>query len=310
MSVIRVIREEQGTTLLVSLIFIVTLGMIIISLTTMVAADARIQALNSEERRAFYAAQSGMEYAIRGINEYAVSHSSITTLDGYSETIDCGNSTSCQVDIAFIGSDSLIITSTGQSVHHAKRLERRLRFIDVASYAVYSSGNIQNIRTIPSGLTLDNATHMPFFDLDELRDMASPSQYFSGDVTLSSVFSFSSGINFVEGNLTFGLFNWINVGTFISGGNVRINTSILPLGTTVGNIYQFTDGATFQCQWQLLWRELNGGLIVNGSVNGTSVPGLPFRFTVRQNRSRMTSLLQYTVNGGPVIFTQSTWDNQ
>lgn len=310
MSEIKLIQDERGTALLVTLIFIFSLGIIVMSLAALVTADARVEILNAGERRAFYAAQSGIDYAMRSINEYAANNSNINSLDNYSEDLDTGNNTHSLIHFDVIGTDSVKIQATGYSQNYAKVIQKRIRFIDVASYAIYTKGKANYIRSNPAGLIMANATHMPFFDLDDLRDLAKPNQYYSGNLTLNSVFSFNREVLFVEGNLTFGRFNWINKGIFVAGKDVLIKSSILPFGTTVGAILQLDEKKDFLCQWQFLWRTLNGGLIAHGDVTGTSNHQRPFRFTVIHNRSRINNLLRHTVNGGPLIFTTSTWDNQ
>ena len=148
---------------------------------------------------------------------------------------------------------------------------------------------------------------MPVFDLDVLRNRAKPTQYFTGNLNINSVFSFTNDIVFVEKNLKFGRFNWANFGNYVVGGKTQIKFSWLPLGFTYGNVYQFTPGKKFQCQWQWLWREINGGLIINGPVFGTSKPSRWFKFAVRHNRNRINSLMQYSVNGGPLVINNSSW---
>jgi Tfp pilus assembly protein PilX len=299
-------HDQQGGTLIITMIFIFSLGLIIISLTTMVTADARVQALNAAERRAFYAAQSGIEYALRGMNHYAISHTSATAINNYSENIDTGNNTTCDVEFSLIGTDSILITATGISQLTAKKLERRLRFIDVSYYAVYSSSTVQSITTIPSGRTRANATHMPFFDLDVLRTLSQPSRYYSGALTLTSLITIFPGINFIEGNLTFNGFINIGSGSFVSGGNVLISNL---LAVVHYNIYQFNSGSTFTGN-SLVLCYIQGGLIVNGPVSGRKLFGIIPTTVVRQDRTYINSLMRYTVNGGPVIYKTSTWDNR
>ena len=74
------------------LFFILFLGTMAVTLTTMVIADFKIQSINLERPRALYAARAGMEYAIRGVMEYAVANSSLGGLNNYSEKINTGGS--------------------------------------------------------------------------------------------------------------------------------------------------------------------------------------------------------------------------
>ena len=149
---------------------------------------------------------------------------------------------------------------------------------------------------------MEHAKYFPVFDTDELREEAKPSNYYPGNLTIYGIFSFIKDIAFVEKNLTFGKFNWINIGNFAVGGNIRIKSSWLIFGATSGVMYQFSPGSEFKCDWQFIWRALSGGIITNGDVIGTSKPFWPFRFRVYYNRYKIAKFFKYSVNGGPLIF--------
>lgn len=289
------------------LFFILFLGTMAVTLTTLLIADFKVQSVNLQRPRALYAAQAGIEYALRGVLEYARSNSSLGGLHNYTETVNTGGGGTAAIKIQTVGTDSVILTSTGYSASFSQTVTKGINYTDVSNYAVYSTGPVSYVKTIPSGLIKQNATKMPVFDLDYLRDRAKPTQYFNGNLNLNSTFSLSNDIVFVEGNLQFGRFNWINVGHYVVGGNTRVRFSWWPFGFTLGTIYQFTPGNSFLCQWQWLYRELNGGMLANGPVYGTSKPSWGFRFYVRHNRSRFNSLLQYSVNGGPLVINNSSW---
>ncbi len=300
-----ILTNQRGVILLGLLIFIFFMGMIILSLLTLLTAEARLQVLDINKKRALYAAHSGIEYAMRSINEYAVTNSNLFALNNYKEDIKTGSGTHCVITIQTNGKDKLIIKAVGYSKNFTKVIEKRVDYIDIAKWAVYATGKVKYIKTIPSGKIYQNAKYLPLFDKDYLIKLAKPNNYYPSNLYLNSVFSFIKDIAFVEKNLTFGVFNWMNVGNFVVGGNVRIKSSWLIFGSTSGTIYQFNPNSQFLCEWQFIWRSLNGGIITNGNVIGTNKPFFSFRFRVYYNRSKITSLLRYSVNGGPLIYNSA-----
>lgn len=300
------IAEEDGFTLLNSMVFLFFMGLMAITLVTLVVADLRMQKINMDEPRAFYSAQSGIEYALRGIFETAASYSSLGVYNNYSETLNTGNGTSCTIRIRTIGTDSLEIESTGISNDYARTIVKAINYTDVSKYAIYASGNVRYSYTVPSGRIKKYASHMPKFDVDELRNMAKPTQYYPNNLNING-FTFSRSLTFVEKNLQFKKFSWLNAGNWVVGKRTDIKFSFSPIGITVGNIYMPFQGAYFYSRVQPLFRVLVGGLIVNGDVKGTSNTWWIYRFGVIHNRSRMNALLQYSVNGGPIVINNSSW---
>ncbi len=301
------IDDQKGVVLLGLLIFIFFIGLIVLSLLKLLTAEATLQVIDINKKRAFYAAQSGIEYAMRSINEYALQNSTLYGVNHYSEKLETGPGTHCVVSIQITGPKSFKITSVGYSQNFAKTIEKEINYIDVAKYAVYATGKVKYLRTIPYGKVYAHAKYMPLFDRDYLIELAKPKHYYPNDLYINSIFSFNKNLIYVGRDLTFGVFNWINTGNFAVGRHVKIKSSFGLFGATFGTIYQFNPHSTFLCQWQFLWRALQGGIITNGDVYGTNIPWRSFRFTVFYNRTRITRLLRYSVNGGPLIYTTGVW---
>ncbi len=301
------VHNEKGIVLIGLLIFIFFVGLIILSLLKLLTAEATMQVIDINKKRALYAAQSGIEYAMRSINEYAVHNSTLYGVNYHSEDLPTGPGTHCVVTIKITGPKSFEITAIGYSKNFSQKIEKKVNYIDVAKYAVYATGEIKNIRTIPYGKTYSHAKYMPVFDQDYLIQLAKPNHYYPNDLYIHHIFSFTKDFVYVGRDLTFGVFNWINSGNFVVGRNVRVRSSFGLFGTTFGTIYQFNPGSTFLCEWQFIWRALQGGIITNGNVYGTNIPWLPFRLSVYYNRNRITRLLRYSVNGGPLIYTTGEW---
>ncbi len=299
------LQKQEGIILLGLLIFIFFIGLIVSSLLTLLAAEARLQIVEINKRRALYAAQSGIEYAMRTINEFAVKSSTLLPLNNYKEDLNTGNGTHCKITIKTVGKDSLIIKAIGYSKNFTRIIEKQVGYIDVARWAVYATGKVKHINTVPSGRIYSKAKYLPLFDKDELVNLAKPSNYYPSDLYINSIFSITKKITFVEKNLTFGVFNWLNIGNFVVGGDVLIKRSFLLFGITSGTFFQFNANSKFLCEWQFLPRALSGGIITDGDVFGTNKPKFYFRFKVYYNRSKITSLLKYSVNGGPLIYTST-----
>ena len=303
------VKDQKGIVLLGLLIFIFFVGLIILRLIKLLTAEATLKVIDINKKRAFYAAQSGIEYAMRSINEYAVNNSALYALNNYREDLNTGVGTHCVIAIRFTGSKSFTITAIGYSQNFARKIEKKVNYIDVAKYAVYATGQVKYVRTIPWNLIYQNAKYMPLFDQDYLIQLAKPNHYYPKDLYIHNIFSFTRDFVYVGRDLTFGVFNWINIGNFVVGRNVRIRSSFGIFGATSGTIYQFKPNSIFLCQWQFIWRAIFGGIITNGNVYGTNIPWMPFRFKVYYNRNKITRLLRYSVNGGPLIYTKSQWLN-
>ena len=295
-------KNQDGVILIGLLIFLIFIGMIVTSLLVLLAAESRMQIVELNQKRAQYAAESGIEYAMRAINEHAVKSTYLFPLNNYQEDLNTGNGTHCQIKLKIIYPNKIKIRAIGYSTNYAKVIEKTVEYIDVSQYAVYATGEVKNIRVIPFNRLKAHAKYFPLFDEDELIARAKPNQYYPKDLYISHIFSFIKDVAYIGRNLTFGAFNWLNVGNFAVGGNIRIKSSWLIFGVTSGVMYQFNPNSQFLCEWQFLWRALYGGIITNGDVYGTSKPHWPFRFRVYYHRPKIVNFLKYSVNGGPLIY--------
>ena len=308
MSAIKKIKSEDGFALLNALIFIVFMGLMAVTVSKLVVIDLKEQTSNMNRTRAFYAAQSGIEYAIKGLEKSAPNYSNIAVFNNYKEEISTGNGTTCLVRIFTRGADSLRIVATGQSGDEKKTVVKGARYLDISRYAVYATGDVNYVRTIPSGKIMKNAPVMPLFDLDKLRNLAKPSFYFPKDLILKKPFTFyGKNIVFVENNLIFKKFSWYNTGNYIVGKHVLLQKSWLPFGSNWGTFYLPNPNSRFDSQWMLIARFLIGGMIVNGEVRGTNRPFWFYRYTVIHNRNYLINLMKLSVNEGPLVFWNGSW---
>lgn len=296
--------------LLNTLMFIMFFGVIGVSLTLMVISDFKMQRINLEGPRALYAAQSGVEYAMRGIMEYAQdkNNNSLWGIHNYTETVPVGGGATVQITITLTGTDSITIVATGQTGGYSQTIIKGFSFENVGSYAIYTTGTVSNVDVI-GGPVKQNATVMPIFDLGALRAAAQPLHYFPGSLTISSPFTFVRDVAFIENNLTFNNMNIFSGsrGDFVAGGNITLNSSLI--SWYYGVMYQ-PNASAFSALGKPRLYLLDGGLIVNGNVTGVRYKFIFWWFNnmkVLYNRGRILDFMQYTVNGGPLVTTNKSW---
>ena len=311
MFAIKELKNESGMMLLNILFFILFLGLMGASITTMVIADFKMQSVNLARPKALYAAESGVEYALRGVLEYALTNSSLGGLHGYNETIGTGTGTEAEISLSIIGSDSLLITSIRRTANFSQTITKGINYIDVSNYAIYASGSIREV-AVSGGGTKANATHMPKFDLEELRNRARPLHYFPGNLTIHSPFTFVNDVAFVEKNLMVNNYKFIffsgMIGTFVAGRNIRLNSTLLSFYN--GVFYQPNSGS-FKVLGGYRLYYVDGGLIVNGNVSGKKYFFNTFHnLLVHHNRTHINNFMQYSINGGPLVIFNSRWSRQ
>jgi len=193
---------------------------------------------------------------------------------------------------------------------HPREFKKGYRFVDVARWAVYTAGTVSDVRTVPAGSIVQNATLMPFFDLAELRTLSSAANYYPGNLTINGPFAVTRPLAFVEGDLTMQALNLLTVGNFTTMGSVSLQPWLFNFSQTV--FYQPTAGETLTCSKPLIFGYfIDGGIISMGNVQGYTKPWWAFwilKFTINHDRNNINSLLQYTENGGPLIYTNNRLD--
>ena len=103
-------NSERGGFLIGALVFVVILGIVIFSVATLVTNQNRSQVQSANERKAFYAAETGVEYAVGVLRDSADWRSGVskdTVGDGeFSVTLDDSNT-------IYSLKDTILVTSTG-----------------------------------------------------------------------------------------------------------------------------------------------------------------------------------------------------
>ncbi|MCB0283672.1 MAG: hypothetical protein H6627_01995 [Calditrichae bacterium] len=213
------LKSEKGNMMMIligSVVMLATLGFI---LANIVSSSSKVASLDADEQRAFYAAQSGMEY---GLKEYL-------TADNVDEwtvnDMDGGSGLTLDVSLQKVGNDQIIITSTGKGNNTSKTVQTIISKADsnyVPDYAVFSKKPVVNVVTKDSiagvynpGLIYENAASAPVFDNDVLRNLAKQTQedgnsyYFENDLVVDENFNPPDGtVVFTEGKLKFAKGVW------------------------------------------------------------------------------------------------------
>ena len=314
MSVTKIIKNEDGMMLLNILFFILFLGIIAVTLTTMVIADFKMQSVNLDRPRALYAAQSGVEYALRGIMEYAVGNGSLGGLEGYSETVDAGGGASAVIHISVIGLDSIVIKSIGRTANFSQTITKGLTYEDVSNYAVYAGGTVSKVSHSGGGLGIrSGAAHMPKFDLDVLRDRAKPVHYFPGNLQIHSPFTFVRDVAYVEKDLSILNHKFIFLsgilGSFVVGRKIKLNSTLISF---YNGVYYQPNVSTFKALGGYRLYYMYGGIITAGDVTGRSFWffGMHNNLLVRWKRDYISNFMKYSVNGGPLVVYNTRWFRQ
>ncbi|RMH65714.1 MAG: hypothetical protein D6677_01795 [Calditrichaeota bacterium] len=225
-------RGNMATTVVVVVLILATLGVILASLSS---ADSALQLLQQEDQRAFYAAQSGLEY---GVKRYLSSDD----VEEFNTTdLDLGDGVLADVSLEDNGSE-VIITAVGKSNKSQKTVQTIISAADsnyVPDYAVFTTNTVNGVKTTTQdsddddpSLVYQNAPTLPRFDLDNLKELAQATQddgqsyYYAGDLTVDEDFDPPANtIVYAEGNITFNKGNWDGPVFFVAGGDAVFSDS-------------------------------------------------------------------------------------
>lgn len=191
------VHQEKGSTLVaaISLVTILTLaGFVLVSLTD---NNARSLAVDVASARAFYAAQSGLEYGIR---------KSLTSGNWHwnasQQAIGSGSVTVVAEDSTLFPSlhDTLQVRVIGTYGGATSGQTFRMRLTDISGFAIYISGSLNDVTVRDSAgnpnpmLAREYATELPEMDTERLKQMAiAQGHYFSGSLSVSNGASYPTG---------------------------------------------------------------------------------------------------------------------
>lgn len=300
------ITSERGGFLIGALVFVVLLGIVIFSVATLVTNQNRSQVQSANERKAFYAAETGIEYAVGVLRDSADWRSGVskdTVGDGeFSVTLDDSNTISSL-------KDTILVTSTGYKGSIQRSIKVYLvpgpdlayalltgEDIDFEEGEVTVNGDIHANGTITVNedktIINGNATEappvidLPTIDWDFFKNEAmAQGQYVVGDKTFDASGSPYHGVWYSTGKSLIGDNNIEIYGSIIAEGDVDVTwnsewieavpsnypaiatQSDLILGKNSGTIKGLVYCKNLICDKNNT--EFYGGLVVTGSfTNG------------------------------------------
>ncbi len=229
------LRSQKGnmtTTVVGVIMMLATLGVI---LATLSSSDSTLQLFQQEEQRAFYAAQSGLEYGLKrylasdDVNEFTLND------------LNIGGGVTADIRLTE-KNGRVIITATGKTQKAVKKVQTVISGADsnyIPDYAVFSDSPVSNVVTVDSikgkqnpALLYQNAPTLPKFDLGELKKLSKTtrkdgkSYYYDGDLTVDESFNPPPNtIVYAEGKITFKKGKWDGAVYFVANGDAAFADS-------------------------------------------------------------------------------------
>ena len=299
------INSEQGAFLIGALIFVIVLAIVIFSVSTVVTNQNRAQVQSANERKAFYAAETGIEYAIgvlRDSSDWRGGVSKDSIADGeFSVTLDDSNTISSL-------KDTILVTSTGYKGTIQRSIQVYLipgpdlayallaaEDIDFSEGEVTVNGDIHANGSLETGAkTTINGTateappviDLPTIDWDFFKNEAvAQGHYVVGDKDFDASGSPYHGVWYTTGKSKMGDNNIDVYGSIIAEGDIEIKKNYewieatpsnypvlatqgdLILGKNTGTIKGLVYCTNLVCDKNNT--EFYGGLIVTGTfTNG------------------------------------------
>lgn len=238
------ISSEQGAFLIGALVFVIILAIVIFAVTTLVTNQNRAEVQSAHERKAFYAAETGIEYAL-GVLEDSSDWRGGVSMDSvgdgqFSVTLDDSNTISSLMD-------TILVTSTG----YKGSIQRKIKVLLIPgpdlAYALLAGGDINlskgevtvngDIHTNGSLTTNGNKTtingtaseappivNLPTIDWDFYKNLAmvDSGHYVVGDKTFIKSESPYYGVYYTTGKAIVGDNNIEIYGSIIAEGDVDL----------------------------------------------------------------------------------------
>ncbi len=275
---------EEGGILLTLTFVLAFLALIGGALTTMILASRETSYQNVQSRRAYFIAQSGIEY---GVKRFLLSDP--TRDRQWREQLSIQFATDCQVEARVVNDSTCVIEVLARPQGAFLRMESTILFEDLAQYAVITNAAVDSLASVPAGLVWQAGNRMPIFDYQELLTSATRSGHYTGDLQAQSSFSFPFNRQaLVEKNLD--IYGPINSsGSFYVRGSTRFlpASNQTPQSQGLANLANAidvtapSDGST---------AAISGGIIAFGGITGDSL-------IVYHDSSLMSEMLSQSVNG-------------
>jgi hypothetical protein len=298
-------QKEKGFVLISQLYFVIIISIIGSSLLLLLVSVKRLQLNHYTEQKAFYAAQSGCEYAIKKILKM-----NLKSKLNWQETIECGGKNSCKISVSSPKTGIREIHVRGFSGNVSASVTLEILLTDLSEYAVYTNDNPDNVKASPAARSLNNAQAMPYFDLDNLRNNADMN-YAKGNFQAAD-FSSSKSFNFVDGDLIIAE-NVVNLeGLFIVTGDIIFKKNFSDKIFSNVLFYQTGSGNKAIIENTSSHLRINGAFIrqefADGKKNGNKSNTSKFLF-MEHDPKVVLDFMKYSLNGSPLVIQEKHWFN-
>ncbi len=264
-------NSELGISLIVAIMIVTLFTSLILVMATQHWANTNMNALSASQGKAFYLAESGVDYSIR--------NSMVTGAWDWSGTINL-NGENIDIVSTEVGDDSVTIVATGQSANLAARQNSILiNKQDLREKPIYVSGSLIGfVGGDPTNFNFNQST-IPAMNIDSMRTVSQAQGYYhAGNYTINSNelptsfwsdpldLSKDASIVFVEGNLTIRGSNTEIYGIYVVFGTIKFQSN----GEVQGVI--FMANSTAKQIWATgsnIDRIVYGGLVGNGKIMST-----------------------------------------
>jgi hypothetical protein len=234
-------KSQRGAFLIGALVFVVILGVVIFAVGTLVTNQSRSEAQSANERKAFYAAETGIEYALGVLKDSSdwrngVSKDSVG--DGeFSVSVDDTNTVSA------LG-DTVLVTAKGYKGNIQRSIQVYLiqpelgysvlagKDIDFSKGKAVVKGNLHANNKVKIGskytingevTTAPPVIDMPIVDWDFFKNKAiANGQYVDGDIELDPADNPHKGVFYATGKIKMKDNNVVVEGTLVAENNIEL----------------------------------------------------------------------------------------
>jgi len=231
------LKSEKGSTALTVVAIVIILATLGVMLASINSSESILQVLDAQNQRAFYSAQSGIEY---GVKKY-LTDDQVKPFE--EKNVEVGPGMTADVSLSVDDkNNTATILSVGKTEKSATSVQKTILQTDLSympAYAAYSPKPIVNVAAKDSikgkkdkKLIYQNAPRAPKFDLDNLRTAAKQVQsdgksyYFAGDLTVDADFNPPDGtVVFTEGKLKLKSGKWAGKVNFVALDNISFSPS-------------------------------------------------------------------------------------
>lgn len=300
---------ESGIGLIATVLIISVFTSLILIMARYNWANSNMNALEAVNKKVYYIAESGIEYALkRSLNNKNWNWSQNGSFGG-------GN---VSISVLPLAGDTVLIRSISEMDIAAKSHSLLLDVINLMDYSVYVSGSLNGSLGYDSITRLRfDAPVLPKMNLDSLKQVAqSQGAYSAHNLTIdkkTSAFEFwsnpgdhsqNANVVYVEGDLTLKDAKGRIGGIFVVMGKLKLEG----YDDFNGIIYMADSSSeeSVECKAKKTNRTLYGGIIGNTAISSESTKSGP-ELTVYYDSIFLEKFYTYSLQTDPVIVDKISW---